>query len=78
MRELVGGKRFDVKITATGTGWDLKVAPEVTAKDPKDYKIVGTSVPRMDLPPKFTGELLIRRMFACRECCMGAWCARRP
>ncbi len=54
--ELVGGKRFNVKITATGTGWDLKVAPEVKAKDPKTYKIVGTPVPRMDLPPKFTGE----------------------
>ena len=53
---LVGGKRFDVKITATGTGWDLKVAPEVRAKDPRQYKIVGTSVPRVDLPGKFTGE----------------------
>lgn len=54
--ELIGGKRFNLKITATGTTWDLKVAPEVKAKDPKDYKIVGTSVPRIDLPPKFTGE----------------------
>src|ERR1700676_2759361 len=54
--ELVGGKRFDSRITATGTGWDLKVAPEVRAKDPKQYRIVGTSVPRVDLPPKFTGE----------------------
>ena len=56
--ELVGGKRFNVRITATGTGWDLKVAPEVKAKDPKTYKIVGTSAPRMDLPPKFTGEFM--------------------
>lgn len=54
--ELIGGKRFDLKITATGTTWDLKLAPEVKAKDPKDYKIVGTSMPRIDLPPKFTGE----------------------
>src|SRR5215467_13022592 len=53
---LVGGKRFDVKITATGTGWDLKVAPDIRAKDPRQYKIVGTSVPRVDLPKKFTGE----------------------
>jgi nicotinate dehydrogenase subunit B len=53
---LVGGKRFNARITATGTGWDLKVAPEVHAKDPKQYRIVGTSVRRMDLPPKFTGE----------------------
>jgi CO/xanthine dehydrogenase Mo-binding subunit len=54
--ELVGGKRFDVKIVATGTGWDLKVAPDVRPKDIDKYKIVGTSVPRMDLPPKFTGQ----------------------
>ena len=54
--DLVGGKRFDVRISASGTGWDLKVAPEVRAKDPKDYRIVGTSVPRVDLPGKFTGE----------------------
>jgi len=54
--DLVGGRRFNTKITASGTGWDLKVAPEVRAKDPKEYRIVGTSVPRTDLPPKFTGE----------------------
>src|SRR6201997_5042570 len=54
--ELIGGKRFNLKITATGEGWDMKVAPEAKAKPPKDYKIVGTSVPRIDLPPKLTGE----------------------
>ena len=36
----------------------MKVAPEVNAKNHKDYKIVGTSVPRVDLPPKFTGEFI--------------------
>ena len=54
--ELLGGKRFETVISATGTQWDLKVAPEVKSKDPKDYKIVGTPVPRFDLPGKFTGE----------------------
>ena len=34
----------------------MKVAPEVTPKDPKTYKIVGTSAPRVDLPPKLTGQ----------------------
>jgi nicotinate dehydrogenase subunit B len=53
---LVGGKRFDTKVAASGEQWDLKVAPDVKPKDPKDYTIVGTSVPRFDLPPKFTGE----------------------
>src|SRR5436309_840286 len=46
----------DSRITATGTGWDMKVAPEVKAKDPKDYKVVGTSVKRFELPAKVTGE----------------------
>jgi len=54
--DLIGGKRFNIKIEASGTGWGLKVAPGVPSKNPKDYKIVGTSVPRVDLPPKFTGE----------------------
>jgi CO/xanthine dehydrogenase Mo-binding subunit len=54
--ELVGGKKFNVRITATGAGRGLVVAPEVQVKDPKTYKIVGTSAPRVDLPPKFTGE----------------------
>ena len=53
---LIGGRRFNVQISATGEGWDLNVAPEVRPKNPKDYKIVGTSVARFDLPPKFTGE----------------------
>ena len=44
--QLIGDKKFNVRITATGTGWDMKVAPEVKAKDPKDYKIVGQPVKR--------------------------------
>jgi nicotinate dehydrogenase subunit B len=54
--ELIGGKQFNVNITATGTGWNMKVAPEVKAKDVKDYKIVGTSQKRIELPAKLTGE----------------------
>ncbi len=55
---LVGGKHFNVKISATGIGGAMIVAPEVHPKDHKDYKIVGTSAPRVDLPPKFTGEFV--------------------
>jgi CO/xanthine dehydrogenase Mo-binding subunit len=54
--QLIGGKKFNTRITATGTGWDMKVAPEVKAKNPKDYKVVGKAVNRTDLPAKVTGE----------------------
>ena len=54
--QLLGGKKFNTKISASGTGWDMKVAPEVKAKDPKQYKIVGQSVKRVELPAKVTGE----------------------
>jgi CO/xanthine dehydrogenase Mo-binding subunit len=54
--KLIGGKRFEVKIAVTGTGWGMTVAPDVHAKDFKDYKVVGVSEPRADLPAKFTGE----------------------
>jgi nicotinate dehydrogenase subunit B len=56
--QLIGGKRFNVAITATDTGWNMKVAPEVRAKDVKDYRIVGTSQRRLELPPKLTGEFV--------------------
>ena len=56
--QLIGGKQFNVTITAEGTGWNMKVAPEVKAKNFKDYKIVGTSPKRIDLPPKLTGEFV--------------------
>jgi nicotinate dehydrogenase subunit B len=56
--DLLGGKRFNIKITAAGVGWDMKVAPDAKAKNPKDYKVVGQSIPRVDLPGKFTGEFV--------------------
>jgi nicotinate dehydrogenase subunit B len=56
--DLLGGKRFNVKIVAAGVGWDMKVAPDVPVKNPKDYKVVGQSIPRVDLPGKFTGEFV--------------------
>ena len=42
--ELIGGKQFNVKVSG-------KAKP----KDPKDYKIVGKSIPRVDIPEKVFG-----------------------
>ena len=50
---LVGGKSFDTKVPASGEQWDLNVAPDVKPKNPREYKVVGTSVQRFDLPDKF-------------------------
>jgi nicotinate dehydrogenase subunit B len=54
--ELIGDKRFNVRMETSGSGWDLKISPDVPVKKVSDYKIVGTSVRRTDLPGKFTGE----------------------
>ena len=54
--ELIGNKRFNVKMPTSGAGFDLKISPNAPVKNVNDYKIVGTSVPRLDLPGKFTGE----------------------
>jgi nicotinate dehydrogenase subunit B len=54
--DLLGGKRFNIKVTATGVQGGLKVAPEVKAKNYKDYKVVGKSIRRVDLAQKLTAE----------------------
>jgi nicotinate dehydrogenase subunit B len=42
--QLIGGKRFE-----------LKLDPQAEAKDPKEYTIVGKSIRRLDIPAKVTG-----------------------
>ncbi len=56
--DLIGGKRFNVKINTTGMQTGMIVAPEVRAKDAKSYMVVGISVPRVDLAPKLTGKFV--------------------
>lgn len=43
--ELIGGRQFN-----------LKLAEKPATKHPKDYKIVGQAIARMDIPQKVTGE----------------------
>ena len=45
--ELIGGKQFSLK---------LDHQKPAKAKDPKDYKVVGKAVPRVDIPDKVTGK----------------------
>jgi nicotinate dehydrogenase subunit B len=54
--ELIGNRRFNVRMETSGAGWDLKISPDVPVKKVSDYKLVGTSIKRTDLPGKFTGE----------------------
>lgn len=54
--ELVGGKRLDVTIGASGKTFGMKVAPNATLKDPSKYTVIGKSVPRKDIPGKTTGQ----------------------
>ena len=56
--QLIGGKKFNTRIPVSGTGWNMKVAPDARTKTFKDYKIVGTSQKRVELPPKMTGEFV--------------------
>ncbi len=45
--ELVGGRMFSIK---------LDPAKPARFKDPKDYKLVGKPIPRVDIPAKVTGR----------------------
>ena len=54
--ELVADAKFNAPITWNGEfGNDLGLTTRATPKDPKDYKIVGTSVRRKDIAGKILG-----------------------
>src|SRR5581483_12402989 len=52
--ELIGGKSFAIK---------LDPKQPVKEKSPKDYKIVGKPVPRVDIPDKVTGRFTYMQDF---------------
>ena len=56
--DLVGGRLFHIRVIATGVEREMLVATNVKPKDYRKYKIVGTSIPRIDLPAKLTGEFI--------------------
>jgi nicotinate dehydrogenase subunit B len=50
--EIVGGKSFELKVDA-----------KAPAKDPANYRVVGQSVARLDIPAKVTGEFTYMQDF---------------
>ena len=56
--DLIGGRRFDTPVTWNGQlGLGLAVTGQAAIKAPKDFKIIGRSPPRRDLPAKVFGTL---------------------
>jgi nicotinate dehydrogenase subunit B len=62
---LLGDKPFNVKFTG--------IAPQ---KPINRYKLVGTSVPRVDIPDKASGKTCTCSTCACPTCCTAASCGR--
>jgi nicotinate dehydrogenase subunit B len=52
--ELIGGKRFSLTLDHN---------KPATFKDPKDYKLVGKPIPRVDIPDKVTGRYMYMQNF---------------
>ncbi len=46
-----------------GGAFDLKVDPKAALKPAAEYKVVGTSVPRVDIPEKVSGEFIYAHDF---------------
>jgi nicotinate dehydrogenase subunit B len=53
---LVGGMKFNITMPVTGQQGGLQIAPAIKPKKYTDYKVVGTSVKRVDLPAKLTAS----------------------
>ena len=53
---LIGGKKFNITIPVKGQQGGLQVAPDIKPKKYTDYKIVGASVKRVELPAKLTAS----------------------
>src|SRR5258708_38987955 len=57
VRETSSGKSISYTELMGGRVFSLKLHKDAPLKDPARYKLVGTSVPRLDIPDKFTGRI---------------------
>jgi nicotinate dehydrogenase subunit B len=57
------GKAVAYGLLAGGQALSLKVDPKAPVKDPAKFTIVGTSVPRLDIPGKVTGRFTYMQDF---------------
>jgi CO/xanthine dehydrogenase Mo-binding subunit len=56
--DLIGGRYFDTKVKWNGrTGGAMEVATPAPVKRPDQFKVIGKSFPRRDIPPKVFGTL---------------------
>ena len=58
-----GGKKTSYADLIGGRSFALKVDEKTKTKDPKDYKIVGKPVPRVDIPGKVTAQFTYMQDF---------------
>src|SRR5207253_916856 len=62
--DLIGNQQFNVQLKGVMTPFGLgPLIGSAKPKDPSQYRIVGTSVPRFDLAPKMTGEFTYMQDF---------------
>jgi|tagenome__1003787_1003787.scaffolds.fasta_scaffold20967982_2 nicotinate dehydrogenase subunit B len=63
VRSKTGDRSVTYSELVNGSAFSLKVNKEVTTKDPANFKIVGQSVPRLDIPEKTTGRFTYMQDF---------------
>jgi nicotinate dehydrogenase subunit B len=59
-----GSQRISYGALVGGKAFELKLDPKAPLKDPATYRVVGQSVPRLDIPAKVTGEFTYMQDFA--------------